>query len=83
MRGMDVLRTQVAENIAAQQSRLDALQAESQQVDKSLQLVAAPDTTAAFDYRNQLSSTQILLRIEISDSAFRLDRLKDFLGKNY
>jgi hypothetical protein len=82
-RGMEVLRTQVAENITAQQNRLDALQSESQWIENSLQLVATPDTTAAFDYRNQLSSTQILLRIEMDDSSFRLDRLKDFLSKNY
>ena len=82
-RGMEVLRTQVTDNIAAQQSRLDALKQEAQQIDKNLQLVASPDTSAAYDFRNQLTTTQILLGIETGDSTFRLDRLREFLSKNY
>jgi len=82
-RGMEVLRAQVVESIAAQQGRLDALQRESQQIDKNLQLVQEPDTTAAYDFRNQLTTTQILLGIETSDSTFRLEHLRGFLNRNY
>jgi hypothetical protein len=82
-RGMEVLRAQVVDNIVAQQSRLDALRNESQQIDKNLKLVATPDTTAAYDFRNQLTTTQILLGIETSDSSFRLEHLRDFLNTNY
>jgi hypothetical protein len=82
-RGMEVLRAQVVDNIAAQQGRLDALQHESQQIEKSLQLVDTPDTTAAYDFRNQLSTTQILLGIETGDSTFRLEHLREFLNRNY
>ena len=76
VRGMEVLRTQVAQTIAAQQSRLLALQRESQQIDKNLQLVQTPDTTAAYDFRNQLTTTQILLTIETADSTYRLTHLQ-------
>jgi hypothetical protein len=82
-RGMEVLRTQVVDNIAAQQSRLDALQRESQQIEKSLQLDGTPDTTAAYDFRNQLTTTEILLGIETGDSIFRLERLREFINRNY
>lgn len=82
-RSAEVLRAQVVETITAQQSRLNALQQESQQIEKNLQLVTSPDTTAAYDFRNQLTTTQILLQIETADSTFRLDRLRDFLAKNY
>jgi hypothetical protein len=82
-RGMEILRTQIADNIAAQQSRLNALQLESQQLDKNLQLVADPDTSAAYDFRNQLTTTRILLAIETGDSTYRLEHLRDFLTKNY
>jgi hypothetical protein len=82
-RGMEVLHTQVAETIAAQQSRLQALQRESQQIEANLQLVQTPDTTAAYDFRNQLTTTQILLTIETSDSTYRLTHLQNFLTKNY
>jgi hypothetical protein len=81
--GSEVLRAQVVENIAAQQGRLNALQQESQQIEKNLQLVATPDTTAAFDFRNQLTTTQILLGIETADSSFRLGRLREFLSSNF
>ena len=82
-RGMEELRTQVVESIAAQQGRLDALQLEAQQLDKSLQLVETPDTSAAYDFRNQLTTTKILLAIEAGDSSFRLEHLRDFLSRNY
>ena len=68
-RGMEVLRTQMVENITAQQSCLDALQLESQQIEKSLQQVVTPETSAAFEFRNQLGTTQILLGIEACGTA--------------
>jgi hypothetical protein len=82
-RGMEVLRQQVVDNIAAQQTRLDALQREAEQIAKNLQLVTVPNTSAAYDFRNQLTTTQILLCIETGDSTFRLERLQKFLEQNY
>jgi hypothetical protein len=52
-------------------------------LDKSLQLVANPDTSAALDFRNQLTLAQLLLQIETGDARFRLDPLKEYLAKNY
>ena len=83
VRNMDVLRAEVTDNIAAQENRLKSLQQESQQIEKSLQLVNDADTTAALDFRNQLSSTQLLLGIEVGDASFRLESLRDFLNRNY
>jgi len=83
VRNMDVLRVQVTDNITAQENRLKSLQQESQQIEKSLQLVSDADTTAALDFRNQLSSTQLLLGIEVGDASFRLESLRDFLNRNY
>ena len=45
--------------------------------------MAAAETTAALDFRNQLTTAQLLLKIEIGDASFRLDRLKEFLEKNF
>jgi hypothetical protein len=80
---MEVLRTQVAENIAAQQARLKALQEEAEQVEKNLQAVGEADTTAALEFRNQLASTQLLLNIEVGDATFRVTHLQAFLRNNY
>jgi hypothetical protein len=82
-RGMQELREQVTQQIAAQQDRLKSLQQESSEVEKDLQLVANPETTAALDFRNQLTSTQLLLGIESGDATYRIDRLQDLLSKNF
>jgi hypothetical protein len=49
--------------------------------DKGSEVVADPETTAALDFHNQLSTTQLLLGIEIGDASFRLEQLQDFMGK--
>jgi len=46
-------------------------------------LVAAPDTSAAFDFHNQLAATQLILQIETGDAAFRIGRLREYLARNY
>lgn len=83
VRSVTVLHQQLLENVAAQESRLKSLQAESSEIDKNLQLVANPDTSAALDFRNQLNSAQLLLQIEIGDASFRLDRMREYLARNY
>jgi hypothetical protein len=82
-RGTEVLRDQVRQSIAAQQDRLKSLARETQEIEKSLKLVEDAGTTAALDFRNQLVSTQLLLGIETGDATYRLDRLQDFLGRNF
>jgi hypothetical protein len=82
-RNAEVLKKQVTDGIAAQTNRLKSLQDQQKLVDGNLQLVAAADTSAALDFRNQLDSAQLLLGIEVGDASFRLDRLQDFLSSNY
>ena len=83
VRQMGVLRQHLVDSVAVQEARLKSLHEESKEIDKNLQLVATPDTSAAFDFRNQLASAQVLLQIETADAAFRIERLRDFLAKNY
>jgi hypothetical protein len=78
-----VLKQQVAAGISAQTNRLKALQEQQKLVESDLQLVAEPETTAALDFHNQLSTTQLLLGIEIGDATFRLEQLQDFMENNY
>ncbi len=82
-RNADVLKKQVTDSVSAQANRLKSLQEQQKQVDGNLQLVAAADTSAAIDFRNQLISAQLLLGIEIGDASFRLDQLQEFLSSNY
>jgi hypothetical protein len=60
-----------------------ALQEEQKQVEGNLQIVGNAETSAAVDFRNQLTTARLLLEIEIGDARFRLDRLKDFLEQNF
>ena len=83
IRNADILKQQVENSVSVQDSRLKALQEEEQQIESNLQLVGSAETTAALDFRNQLTTAQLLLQIEIGDAGFRLDRLKEFLGKNF
>ncbi len=83
IRNADVLQQQVVDSISAQDSRLKALQEEQKQIESNLQLLGAAETSAAMDFHNQLSAAQLLLEIEIGDASFRLDRLREFLGKNF
>jgi hypothetical protein len=83
VRQMEALRQQLLECAAAQEAKLKSLEEENRQLDKNLQLVAAPDTSAAFDFHNQLAATQLMLQIETGDAAFRIGRLQDYLARNY
>jgi hypothetical protein len=83
IRNADILKQQVVDGISVQDSRLKTLQEERTQIESNLQLVSSAETTAALDFRNQLTTAQLLLEIEIGDASFRLDQLKEFLGKNF
>jgi hypothetical protein len=83
IRNADILKQQLVDGISAQNSRLQSLQEQQKQIESNLELVASAGTTAALDFRNQLTAAQLLLQIEIGDAAFRLDRMREFLKKNF
>jgi hypothetical protein len=83
VRGMLVLRQQLTESVTVQENKLKSLQTASSQMDRSLQLVATPDTSAAFDFHNQLAAARLLLDIETGDASFRIDLLQEYLSQNY
>jgi conjugal transfer/entry exclusion protein len=83
VRNMGVLHQELIENVSVQEAKLKSLQNESKQIDKNLQALGNPDTSAAFDFHNQLSAAQLLLEVETRDASFRIDRLREYLAKNY
>jgi hypothetical protein len=82
-RSAEILKQQLKDGISAQRGRVQSLQDEQRQDQASLQLVSNVDTSAALDFQNQITSTQLLLGIEIGDASFRLDQMREFLEKNY
>jgi len=83
VRNAEVLKQQLHLSLAAQEARLKSLQGEQDRVASNLQLISNVDTTAAFDFRNQLTTTRLLLQIETGDAGFRIQALQDFLTANY
>jgi hypothetical protein len=83
IRNADVVKQQVVDGISVQDNRLKVLGEEQKQIESNLQTLGAAETSAALDFRNQLTTAQLLLEIEIGDASFRLDRLKEFLGRNF
>jgi len=83
VRNVEVLRQQLVDGVSAQESKLKSLLEEGGEIEKNLQLVGNPDTSAAFDFRNQLTAAQLLLQVETADASFRIDRLREYLAKNY
>jgi hypothetical protein len=82
-RSMEVLRQQLVESISVQEAKFQSLTEEGKLIDSNLRLVGNPDTTAAFDFHNQLTTAQLLLEIETGDASFRIARLREYLVKNY
>ena len=83
VRGMEVLRQQLGDSIAVQETKLKSLEEESTQIDRDLQLVSNPDTSVALDFHNQLAAAQLLLQVETGDASFRIDHLREYVAKNY
>jgi len=83
VRSMEVLRQQLEESVSVQEAKLKSLQEERGQIDRNLQLVSNPDTSAAFDFHNQLTAAQLLLELETGDANFRIERLREYLARNY
>jgi hypothetical protein len=83
VRNEEVLRQQLVDSVLVQENRLRTLLDQSAQIDKNLQQVGDPDTSAALDFHNQLTAAQLLLQVEAGDANFRLDRLRDYISKNY
>lgn len=83
VRSAEVLRQQLLGSVSVQESRLKSLQAEGAELERNLSLVANPETSAALDFSNQMTATKLLLEIEAGDASFRIDRLREFITKNY
>jgi hypothetical protein len=82
-RNSEVLKQQLVDGIAAQEAKLKSLQEETAEIDKNLRQIGEPDTSAGFDFHNQLTAARLLLQIEEGDATFRLAQLRDYLARNY
>jgi len=82
-RNAEILKQQLVDSISVEDNRLKASQEQQKQIETNLDLLGRAETSAALDFGNQLSTAKLLLQIEISDAAFRLGQLKEFLSRNF
>jgi hypothetical protein len=83
VRNAEVLKQQLVDGIAVQEARLKSLEEQTAEISRNLRQIGNPDTSAAFDFHNQLTAAQLLLEIEEGDARFRLAQLRQYLAKNY
>lgn len=83
VRNAEVLKQQLTDSIAVEEAKLKSLQGEIAEIENNLRTIGEPDTSAAFDFYNQLTAARLLLQVETGDATFRLDRLREYLGRNY
>jgi len=83
VRNSEVLRQQILDSISVQETKLKSVREENGQIEKNLQIIGNPSTSAALDFRNQLAGTQLMLRIEADDATFRIGQMREYLAKNY
>jgi hypothetical protein len=78
-----ILKQQITGSISAEEGALSALLDQDKQIDANLQLIADSETTAAADFRNQLTADKLLLGVELGDLTFRLEELRAYLSNNF
>jgi chaperonin cofactor prefoldin len=83
IRNAEVLKQHLVDAINVQENRLKALENQQKQIEGNLQLLGDAETSAALDFRNQLTTAKLLLEVEIGDATFRLEQFKEFLAKNF
>lgn len=83
IRNMYILHQELTATIEADETKMQSLEDRIKELESDLKAVAAPDTTAALDFRNQLDAARLLLQIELDDTAFRLTRLRNYCSTNF
>jgi hypothetical protein len=82
-RNAEILQQQIVDTIATDEARLKSLDGQMKEINDNLAAVTSPDTSAAFDFSNQLTASRLLLRIETGDAAYRIASLRDYLAKTF
>jgi len=83
VRNSEVLKQQLLDSVAVEESRLNSLRQENNEFENNLRAIGEPDTSAALDFDNQLTAAQLLLQVETGDATFRVDHLHEYRARNY
>lgn len=83
VKNADILKKQITSSLAVEEEQLKILESEDQEIESNLKLVADVETIAALNFRNQLLTDELSLRVEIGDATFRLQQLREYLQTNF
>lgn len=78
-----ILKVQFQQIMDIQNSQLTALNSQSAEVNRNLKVLESVDTDAAMAFRNQLSADRIVLKVDIDDATFRIQKLTEMLAVNF
>ena len=78
-----ILQQQILETIQIQEEQLGVLTTHDGEISHELELLTGVDTSASLTYKNQLLADQAILRVDLEDAKFRIQRLKDYLAFNF
>ena len=83
VKNASILKKQVSDSVAVEESQLIVLQQEADDIESNLKIVANVETSAALSFKNQLLTDRLMLRIELGDATFRLEQLRNYLTTNF
>jgi len=83
VRTSEVLKRQVEDSIAANTEILEQMNAEYKVIEDNIAIVQTPDTSNAYAFYLLVKVDELSLRIEIGDTQYRLDTLKQYLAENF
>ena len=78
-----VLKKQIEETIEIQEGQLKVLTDHDTAIARDLASLDGVETSSALSFRNQLLADQVILRVDIGDTEFRLARLRQYSAENF
>ena len=78
-----VLKKQIEETIEIQEGQLKVLTDQDVKITTDLASLDGVETSNALTFRNQLLADQVVLRVDIGDTKFRLERLRQYFAENF
>jgi hypothetical protein len=78
-----LLRTEILDRIANDTKQLGFLLEHDATIEKSIRALDGVDTTNAIGFRNNLLADQLVLRVDMDSTQFRMQRLQKYLTENF
>ena len=78
-----ILKQQILDTISIQEAQLQLLLGHDSEIAQDLQSLSGVETSSALSFKNQLLADKTVLRVDIQDVQFRLERLRDYLKVNF